>query len=109
MVEDNSLRWYHLALCKGMNDREKPVEGEERKKYTDKFYEGYEDDPVFAATMDSICLSCPVRAICLREGIENNEHGLWGAVYLNNGKIDEARNAHKTEDIWEKIRSPHGG
>lgn len=91
MEEDDALSWYHLAVCNGME--------------TNWFYDDYEDDEVFAAVMDSICLSCPVRAICLREGIENKEYGLWGGVYLNNGKIDQARNAHKTNDIWEAIKS----
>lgn len=110
MLEDNEdIEWYHLAICQGMNDRPKPKPGQPRKKYVDKFYEGYEDDPVFAANMDSICLSCPVRAMCLREGIENNEYGLWGGVYLTNGKMDPARNAHKTDDIWEQIRSGISG
>lgn len=106
MVEDNDndLRWWHLALCQGMNDRAKTKPGEPRKKYVDKFYEGYEDDEVFAKVIDSICEACPVRAMCLREGIENREYGVWGGIYLTNGKMDTARNAHKTDDQWEEIR-----
>lgn len=88
--EDAELEWYHLSVCQGMQ--------------TNYFYDDYEADPLFAQVMDSICLACPVRAMCLREGVENQEYGLWGGVYLNNGKTDEARNAHKTEDIWEQIR-----
>jgi hypothetical protein len=106
MLADDDLEWYHLALCQHMND---PVEGKEPHTYTDKFVEGYEDDPVLAQTMDGICLACPVRNMCLRAGIEGKEYGLWGAVFLNNGKVDEQRNAHKTEDIWNEIRSGLGG
>ena len=91
MIEDDSLAWYHLAICQGMK--------------TIWFYEAYENDPVFAGIMDSICLSCPVRALCLKEGIENKEYGLWGGVYLDNGKADPAKNAHKTDDVWEVIRN----
>ena len=90
LENDEDLEWYHLSVCQGMR--------------TNWFYDDYEADPMFAAVMDSICLSCPVRALCLREGVENQEYGLWGGVYLNNGKMDDARNAHKTEDIWERIR-----
>lgn len=90
MVEDSELEWHHLSLCQGMQ--------------TNWFYDDYESDPVLAATMDDICLSCPVRALCLREGIENGEYGLWGAVYLNNGRADNSKNAHKSEDIWEAVR-----
>ena len=90
MLDDDELEWYHLSVCRGMK--------------TNYFYEDYESDPLFATVMDGICLSCPVRALCLKEGIENNEWGLWGAVFLNNGKADKTRNAHKTDDIWEQVR-----
>lgn len=106
MQADEELEWYHLALCQHMND---PIPDKEPHTYIDKFAEGYEDDPVLAKNMDSICLACPVRNACLREGIENKEYGLWGGVFLNNGKVDEPRNAHKTEDVWNEIRSGLGG
>lgn len=89
--DEDEIEWYHLSICRGMR--------------TNWFYDDYEADSLFASVMDSICLSCPVRKMCLRDGVENQEYGLWGAVYLNNGKADEARNSHKTEDIWEEIRS----
>lgn len=91
MIEDDGLEWYHLSVCQGMN--------------TNHFYDDYESDPLFASVMDSICLACPVRSMCLREGVENNEYGLWGGVFLNNGKPDKSRNAHKTDDIWSQIRT----
>ena len=91
MPESNEeLEWYHLNICRGMD--------------TNYFYDDYEADPEFAKVMDDICLSCPVRAMCLREGVENQEYGLWGGVYLNNGKTDTARNAHKTDEIWAEVR-----
>lgn len=99
---DEDLAWYHLAICKGMNDRRDPAVEE---KHVDYFYEGYEDDPVFAQTMDAVCLSCPVRKMCLREGFENKESGLWGGVYLDKGKTDIAKNAHKTDEVWKEIRA----
>lgn len=88
--DDDDLNWYHLSICRNMD--------------TNWFYDDYENDPVFAGIMDDICISCPVRSMCLREAVENNEYGLWGGVYLNNGKSDPARNAHKTDDVWAIIR-----
>lgn len=88
-MPEPDLRWYHLSVCQNMD--------------LNNFYDNYEDDPVFAANMDSICISCPVRAICRREGEDNRETGLWGGVYLDKGKIDVPRNAHKTDDIWEIV------
>lgn len=90
MLDNDELRWYHLAVCKEMN--------------LNWFYEDYEADPVFAQNMDDICFSCPVRAQCLREGIEENEHGLWGGVYLTRGRMDPDKNAHKTEEVWKRIK-----
>lgn len=92
---DVEREWYHVGICRGMK--------------TNWFYDDYESDSLFAEVMDTICMSCPVRALCLREGIENQEYGLWGGVYLNNGKTDEARNAHKSDDIWKEIRRSLGG
>jgi len=102
MVEDNELEWYHLAVCRGMNDKSP---GEQPHTHKDYFAEEYENDPVMAQVMDGICLSCPVRKMCLREGIEGNEYGLWGGVYLVNGKMDETKNAHKSDDVWNEIRN----
>lgn len=87
--DDEELDWRRLAICQHMK--------------TNCFYDDYESDPVFAANMDDICLSCPVRKNCLEEGINNKEWGAWGAVYLSNGVIDPARNSHKTPDIWEMV------
>lgn len=90
MLEDDELEWWHLSVCRGMK--------------TNYFYDDYEADPLFAGIMDGICLSCPVRNMCLAEGVENQEWGLWGGIFLNNGKVDKSRNAHKTEDIWDQIK-----
>ena len=93
--DDEDIEWYHVSICQGMR--------------TSWFYEDYEADPFFAKVMDGICLSCPVRAMCLREGVENQEYGLWGGVYLNNGKADEVRNAHKSDEVWDEIRGGISG
>lgn len=69
-----------------------------------RFYEGYETSVRTAKLTDQICLSCPVRKQCLSAGIENSEYGCWGGVYLSAGRPDEAKNAHKTPDIWKQIR-----
>lgn len=86
--EDNR-KWYHLSICHGM-----------KLSY---FYEDYEKDAIFARVMDGICLSCPVRELCFQEGTEDNNYGLWGGVFLNNGKIDEVRNEHKSEEVWRQL------
>lgn len=87
-VED--LEWQDLAVCAGQ-----PVS---------LFYDEYESNPRTAKLVDQMCLSCPVRALCLQTGVENNEWGVWGGVFLVSGKKDDNKNAHKTEDIWKQIR-----
>jgi hypothetical protein len=60
--------------------------------------------PNIAKNIDEACLSCPVAKMCYESGIENNEYGVWGGVYLNAGSIDNSKNTHKTPEIWKKIK-----
>jgi hypothetical protein len=89
-LDADDLRWADLALCIGHD--------------VSRFYDGYESSQRTAKLTDQMCLSCPVRRECLKTGIENGEWGVWGAVYLSNGKMDENRNSHKTPEIWQQIR-----
>lgn len=89
-IDPSEAEWYDFALCAGQD--------------VSRFHEGYESSPRIAKQTDQMCLSCPVRKECLQAGIENNEWGAWGGVYLTNGKVDQNKNSHKTQDIWEEIR-----
>lgn len=93
-VDQEDFEWYHLAICRGMD--------------TNLFYEKYESDINIAKSIDQACLSCPVISICYQSGIDNNEYGIWGGVYLNSGSIDKARNIHKTPEIWKLLKNKHG-
>jgi hypothetical protein len=74
---------------------------------TNLFYDTYEIDINLAKGIDQACLSCPVIAICYKNGIENNEYGVWGGVYLNFGQNDKQKNAHKTKDVWKELKKKH--
>lgn len=89
-LDEETLEWQQLALCQGME--------------TDLFYDSYESDEQAAHVVDDVCLSCPVMSQCLQWGIENDEWGSWGGVYLTSGKMDTNRNRHKSPETWEKIR-----
>jgi len=89
-IDPDDAEWQDFALCAGQD--------------VWRWYEGYESSTRIAQLTDQICLSCPVRKECLATGIENNEWGTWGGVFLSNGKVDKNKNAHKTPDIWESIR-----
>lgn len=89
-LDADDLEWQDLAICTGQDIR--------------RFHEGYEASERTAKLTDAMCLSCPVRKVCLQAGIENNEWGVWGGIFLSNGKVDPNKNAHKTQDIWDQIR-----
>jgi hypothetical protein len=93
-VDAEDLDWWHLAACRGMD--------------TNLFYDKYEMDVNIAKNIDQACLSCPVSKMCYQSGIENNEYGIWGGVYLNAGSVDKTRNLHKTPEIWKKLKSKNG-
>lgn len=92
-MSDNQIRgvrWQDFALC--------PIFP------PSIFFEEYETDVRTARLTDEICLSCPVRVACLQSGIENNEWGVWGGIFLTSGKIDTAKNGHKTPEIWKRVK-----
>ena len=92
-VDVEDLDWWHLAVCRGMD--------------TNLFYDKYEIDVNIAKNIDEACMSCPVIKMCYASGVENNEYGVWGGIYLNAGSTDRARNVHKTPDIWKALRKKH--
>ena len=91
--DEDSIRWWHLAVCQGMD--------------TNLFFDKYEVDAPIAKGIDQACLSCPVIKMCYESGVKNNEYGVWGGVYLSSGSIDKMKNIHKTKDIWKQIREKH--
>ena len=92
-VDEDNLDWYKLALCLGMD--------------TNLFFDKYEADVNIAKSIDEACLSCPVIKICYDNGVANSDNGVWGGVYLNSGSPDKTRNAHKTKDVWKRIKEKH--
>lgn len=88
--DEDSIRWWHLAACQGMD--------------TNLFFDKYEVDVNMAKAIDQCCLSCPVINMCYESGIENNEYGVWGGIYLSAGSIDKMKNVHKTKDVWKMVR-----
>lgn len=89
-IDEHDLEWQDLAVCRGMP--------------TNHFYDDYESDSEFAKVIDEACLSCPVISQCLMAGAENGEWGVWGGIYLVSGRKDDARNSHKTPEVWERIK-----
>ena len=92
-VDHESLRWWHMSACQGIE--------------TELFFDKYENDVNIARNIDEACLSCPVISMCYQQGVDNNEYGVWGGVYLNSGSIDKSRNTHKTTEVWKRLKKNH--
>jgi hypothetical protein len=78
--------WRDSAKCLGLD--------------TNLFFDKYEEDQNIAKTIDGICHRCPVNQHCFALGVSNKEWGVWGGVYLKDGKIDREFNAHKSKGDW---------
>jgi hypothetical protein len=104
-LDEENVQWQDLASCRNIVEVYEDEEGS--KKIFDPMFDSYENDsapyPVRRA-IDELCLSCPVQKICYDYGVKNKEPGVWGGVYLSNGKPDKSRNDHKTKETWKKIR-----
>jgi len=79
-------KWRAKAKCLGMD--------------TNIFFDKYEEDKSMSVTIDKFCRKCPVRQECFAVGVSNKEWGVWGGVYLKEGKIDKEFNLHKDKQDW---------
>ena len=70
---------------------------------TNIFFDTYEEDEKLRPVVDKICLECPVLTTCFAVGISNKEWGVWGGVYLENGKMSREFNKHKAKTDWATL------
>lgn len=82
----NKHEWKDEAACRGYD--------------TNLFFDKYEDDPSLRKAIDDICADCPVRRQCFAVGVSQKEWGVWGGIYLENGKISREFNRHRTKADW---------
>lgn len=69
---------------------------------TNDFFEKYEDNVEHRREIDSLCNTCPVRKQCFAVGVSQKEWGVWGGVYLENGKISREFNKHNSKEDWSR-------
>lgn len=67
---------------------------------TNLFFDKYEEDENLRVAIDNLCSGCPVARSCFATGISNKEWGVWGGVYLENGKISREFNKHRSKADW---------
>jgi hypothetical protein len=67
---------------------------------TNIFFDKYEEDVALRPAVDKFCSECPLAKICFAVGISQKEWGVWGGIYLENGKISREFNRHRTKQDW---------
>jgi hypothetical protein len=67
---------------------------------TSLFFDSYEEDEKIRPTIDKLCHSCPLARQCFATGVSQKEWGVWGGVYLENGKIAREFNRHRSKADW---------
>ena len=69
------------------------------------FFDSYEEDLELRKDVDEFCSTCPVRRECFATGVSQKAVGIWGGVYLDNGKISREFNRHRTKEDWAQTWS----
>lgn len=96
------VKWFKYATCKGMVP---PKDEEFKPEKHDYFFDAYERSDEVRASVDQMCIVCPVRQLCEEYGVSSKLEGVWGGFYLTSqGEIDRNKNKHKTEEVWEALQ-----
>ncbi|MEY4331437.1 MAG: hypothetical protein RLZZ196_175 [Bacteroidota bacterium] len=88
----NKHAWKDQAACLGM----------EINTFFEEYEENIPDESGISPRefVDSLCMTCPVLRQCFAVGISHKETGVWGGVYLDNGKISREFGRHRTKADW---------
>jgi hypothetical protein len=64
------------------------------------FFDIYEEEESKRPAVSSICAGCPVARQCFAVGVSQKEWGVWGGIYIENGKISREFNRHRSKKDW---------
>lgn len=78
--------WKENAPCKGLD--------------TDLFFDKYENDLEVRSFVEEVCSECPLARHCFAVGVSQKEWGVWGGIYLENGKISRENGRHRNKQDW---------
>jgi hypothetical protein len=78
--------WKDNSACKGLD--------------TNLFFDKYEENEDLRPKIDSLCAECPLTRYCFAVGVSQKAWGVWGGIYLENGKISREFNKHRTKSDW---------
>lgn len=82
----NKNEWKDSGLCRDYD--------------TNMFFDTYEEDEVLRPAIDSLCSRCPMAKQCFAVGVSQKEWGVWGGIYIENGKISREYNKHRSKADW---------
>lgn len=82
----NKNEWKDNAACHGLE--------------VNLFFDTYEENIESRSEIDSLCGGCPMAKQCFAVGVSQKEWGVWGGVYIENGKISREFNRHRTKEQW---------
>ena len=83
-----------------MNKNEWKDGGKCRDYDTNLFFDKYEEDLDRRPAIDNLCAGCPVAKQCFAVGVSQKEWGVWGGIYVENGKISREFNKHRSKEDW---------
>jgi hypothetical protein len=64
------------------------------------FFDEYEEKEELRPAIDELCAGCPLSRQCFAVGVSQKEWGVWGGIYLENGKISREFSKHRTKQQW---------
>lgn len=88
-----------------MNKNEWKDNGLCRDYDTNMFFDRYEENENSRPAIDNLCSRCPMAKQCFAVGISQKEWGVWGGIYLENGKVSREFNKHRSKADWGKTWS----
>lgn len=76
-IDPEDFSWQQLSTCSHLPDDINPLR---------LMFEDYQNDESLRPIITAMCDSCPVKDACLESGTDNREYGVWGGVFLEDGK-----------------------
>ena len=93
---------YQRSLWGDMDNQDWKQSGSCLNYDTNLFFDEYEENEQIRPAIDKLCSACPVARECFAVGISQKEWGVWGGIYLENGKINREFNRHRSKEEWAK-------
>lgn len=78
-INPDNFEWQELSLCGSL--------GAADPELAEVWHSKAERDERVKAIAKEICDVCPIKKICLEEGVRNKEYGIWGGHTLQAGKV----------------------